>query len=265
MKAQLAVDAPMPADQYIYNDNWWLEQKIDGQRFLIRIVAGIITAFNRHGIVMTLPGWLADELSDGTFNQSQWEFDGELLDGHYYVFDCMYVGNEDIRSKPLTYRRGKLENIFTLWNPGPRVTMTTVARTSEEKDVLYGALYHNNAEGAVAKKWLSSYTAGKKVKHLLKLKFVTDCDVEVMELDRDGKPLAITVGCVGADGKIVEVSGCKVPLAVREQLKVGDVITVNYLYATDDNKLTQPTFKCVRNDTTADTVESLKHTSKEVL
>lgn len=260
MKAQLAKDAFQSPEQYIWNDDFWMEQKFDGQRFLVRIVDGVLTAYNRHGVEMNVPEWLLTMFMDGTFSKGQWEFDGELVDGRYHIFDCLYAAKE-MRKKPFSLRRAKLEQIFDLWKPADRIHITTIARSSEEKDLLFTALYDNNAEGAVVKKWDEPYRPGKKT--MLKLKFVTDCDVEVMELERDGKPLAITIGCVGADGKIVEVSGCKIPPSVK--LSVGDVITVNYLYATDDNKLTQPTFKCVRNDTTADTVESLKHTSKEVL
>ena len=266
MKAQLAVDAPMPADQYVWNDDWWMEQKIDGQRFLVVCEDGEVRAYNRHGVEMTMPAWLLGRFLDGTFNKGRWEFDGELLDGRYYIFDCLYAGNKDMRKSPFSLRRAKLEQIFQLWAPDAFVRITTIARTSEEKDLLYGTLFQMRAEGAVVKKYDAKYTPGKKVKHLLKLKFVTDCDVAVMELKRDGKPLAITVG-LQRHGKLVEVSGCKVPPSVAETLKPYDVITVNYLYATDDDKLTQPTFQCVRTDKAwlDCTFDQLKYTNKAVV
>lgn len=261
LKAQLAKDAPLEADFYIGDNNWWMEQKLDGQRFLVIIEDGALTALNRHGVEMTVPPWLLAEFMDGTFSKHRWVFDGELVGSEYHIFDCLHAG-KDMTGKPFSLRRAKLEQIYDLWHPGKQISLTRIARNAHDKSVMYTTLYDACAEGAVVKRSDAKYV-GKKVKHMLKLKFVTDCDVEVMELERDGKPQAITVGCVGPDGKIVEVSGCKIPAGVK--LAVGDVITVNYLYATEDDKLTQPTFKCVRTDTTADTVESLKHTSKAVL
>lgn len=265
VKAQLAKDAPLNADFYIADNEWWMEQKLDGQRFLIRM-DGKIMAVNRHGVEMTVPAWLHVAFLDGTFSKGQWEFDGELVNGHYYIFDCMYAGNKDLRGEPFSLRRIKLEQIYGLWNPGKFVHLTRLARNTHEKSILYTTLFDAQAEGAVVKKHDAKYREGKKINHLLKLKFVTDCDVAVMELEREGKPLAITIGLY-REGKLVEVSGCKVPASVATTVKPYDVITVNYLYATDDDKLTQPTFGHVRTDKSWIDCgfDQLKYTSRAVL
>lgn len=266
MKAQLAttVDNLRLAKIYVQSPDWWAEQKIDGQRFIVRVANGNVRAFNRKGVEMTIPQPVLADFSDGTFDSKRWTFDGELLDGELYIFDLLEAV-EDYCDMPYQKRREKLENIFSLWTPD-HCHLLPVAKTEEQKAELVISLVRERAEGAMFKQRSACYVPGKRVDAVKKMKIVETADVVVMELQREGKPLAVTVGMMSPAGELVEVCGCKVPEAVAATLEVNDVIEVRYLYATKDNKLTQPVFLRVRTDKTPEEcVMDMKYASKKVL
>ena len=261
MKAQLATPLEhVHVKQYVQSDEWWVEQKLDGQRFLVLVAEGEITAFNRNGVEMTLPEQIAADFASFKTDDTMWHFDGELVDGEYHIFDVLWAGDTcdgGMTDKPFEQRRNRLEKIFSFWEPD-HCHLVRCAKTETEKADLVVKLERECSEGAVLKKRTATYNVqGKRVKTWLKLKFVQCADVIVMELERGGKPQAVTIGMMQepniwitnydeADNKLVEVAGCKVPANL--ELEVGDVLEVRYLYATSDNKLTQPIFVRKRTD-----------------
>lgn len=261
MKAQLATPLEhVHVKQYVQSDEWWVEQKLDGQRFLVLVAEGEITAFNRNGVEMTLPEQIAADFASFKTDDTMWHFDGELVDGEYHIFDVLWAGDTcdgGMTDKPFEQRRNRLEKIFSFWEPD-HCHLVRCAKTETEKADLIVKLERECSEGAVLKKRTATYNVqGKRVKTWLKLKFVQCADVIVMELERGGKPQAVTIGMMqepsiwvtnhdDAANKLVEVAGCKVPANL--ELEVGDVLEVRYLYATSDNKLTQPIFVRKRTD-----------------
>ena len=261
MKAQLATPLEhVHVKQYVQSDEWWVEQKLDGQRFLVLVAEGEISAFNRNGVEMTLPDQIAADFVSFKTADTMWHFDGELVDGEYHIFDVLWAGDTcdgGMTDKPFEQRRNRLEKIFSFWEPD-HCHLVRCAKTETEKADLVVKLERECSEGAVLKKRTATYNVqGKRVKTWLKLKFVQCADVIVMELERGGKPQAVTIGMMQepniwitnydeADNKLVEVAGCKVPANL--ELEVGDVLEVRYLYATSDNKLTQPIFVRKRTD-----------------
>lgn len=277
MKAQLATPLEhVHVKQYVQSDEWWAEQKLDGQRFLVLVAEEEISAFNRNGVEMTLPDQIAADFVSFKTADTMWHFDGELVDGEYHIFDVLWAGDTcdgGMTDKPLEQRRNRLEKIFSFWEPD-HCHLVRCAKTETEKADLITKLERECSEGAVLKKRTATYNVhGKRVKTWLKLKFVQCADVVVMELERDGKPQAVTIGMYAdhliyrqeAELKLEEVAGCKVPANI--ELEVGDVLEVRYLYATPDRKLTQPVF--VRRRTDKQPKEctmsgQLKYTSKEI-
>lgn len=261
MKAQLATPLEhVHVKQYVQSDEWWVEQKLDGQRFLVLVAEGEISAFNRNGVEMTLPEQIAADFVSFKTDDTMWHFDGELVDGEYHIFDVLWAGDTcdgGMTDKPFEQRRNRLEKIFSFWEPD-HCHLVRCAKTETEKADLVVKLERECSEGAVLKKRTATYNVqGKRVKTWLKLKFVQCADVIVMELERGGKPQAVTIGMMqepsiwvtnhdDAANKLVEVAGCKVPANL--ELEVGDVLEVRYLYATSDNKLTQPIFVRKRTD-----------------
>ena len=278
MKAQLATPLEhVHVKQYVQSDQWWVEQKLDGQRFLVLVADGEISAFNRNGVEMTLPEQIATDFASFKTDDTMWHFDGELVDGEYHIFDVLWAGDTcegGMTDKPFEQRRNRLEKIFSFWEPD-HCHLVRCAKTETEKADLIVKLERECSEGAVLKKRTATYNVhGKRVKTWLKLKFVQCADVVVMELERGGKPQAVTIGMMQdnvwfptkVDIKLEEVAGCKVPANL--ELEVGDVLEVRYLYATNDNKLTQPIFVRKRTDKLPEECtmsDQLKFSSKAIV
>lgn len=270
LEAQLATDntGVALADELQDND-WWAEQKLDGQRYMVRWADDELTAYNRNGVELNVPDHLRSDFTEDMFGKYEWIFDGELLeDGSYWIFDILYCGTQSVTDWPLLRRRNVLDKIFAEW-PATHCHLVRVAKTKEEKFELLWDLISSRAEGVILKNRTAKYVMGKRVKSVMKSKFVRELDAIVMELDRDDKPLAVTIGLYFGD-EVLEVSGLKVGGIDRNSdafPKVGDVVEVGYLYATDDNKLTQPTFKRVRTDKAPEecTSDQLQHTCKDVV
>lgn len=278
MKAQLATPLEhVHVKQYVQSDQWWVEQKLDGQRFLVLVADGEISAFNRNGVEMTLPEQIAADFASFKTDDTMWHFDGELVDGEYHIFDVLWAGDTcegGMTDKPFEQRRNRLEKIFSFWEPD-HCHLVRCAKTETEKADLIVKLERECSEGAVLKKRTATYSVhGKRVKTWLKLKFVQCADVVVMELERGGKPQAVTIGMMQdnvwfptkVDIKLEEVAGCKVPANL--ELEVGDVLEVRYLYATNDNKLTQPIFVRKRTDKLPEECtmsDQLKFSSKAIV
>ncbi len=278
MKAQLATPLEhVHVKQYVQSDQWWVEQKLDGQRFLVLVADGEISAFNRNGVEMTLPEQIATDFASFKTDDTMWHFDGELVDGEYHIFDVLWAGDTcegGMTGKPFEQRRNRLEKIFSFWEPD-HCHLVRCAKTETEKADLIVKLERECSEGAVLKKRTATYNVhGKRVKTWLKLKFVQCADVVVMELERGGKPQAVTIGMMqdnvwfpkSVDIKLEEVAGCKVPANL--ELEVGDVLEVRYLYATNDNKLTQPIFVRKRTDKLPEECtmsDQLKFSSKAIV
>ena len=278
MKAQLATPLEhVHVKQYVQSDQWWVEQKLDGQRFLVLVADGEISAFNRNGVEMTLPEQITTDFASFKTDDTMWHFDGELVDGEYHIFDVLWAGDTcegGMTDKPFEQRRNRLEKIFSFWEPD-HCHLVRCAKTETEKADLIVKLERECSEGAVLKKRTATYNVhGKRVKTWLKLKFVQCADVVVMELERGGKPQAVTIGMMqdnvwfpkSVDIKLEEVAGCKVPANL--ELEVGDVLEVRYLYATNDNKLTQPIFVRKRTDKLPEECtmsDQLKFSSKAIV
>ena len=106
----------------------------------------------------------------------------------------------------------------------------------------------------------------RRTRDVLKVKFCQDVDVVVRRLNRKGKA-SLAVELYEADGTPVDVGAVTVNNASLQSAKVGDVVTVRYLYADKNRRLVQPAGGRVRTDKRPEdcTIDQLKFTNKEVL
>lgn len=250
---------------YIQDDDWWAEQKIDGQRILLRLSGqGEVSVFNRQGDQMGLKNPALVETFSAGFN-GEWWFDGEYMDDHYYVFDILCISGIDWWNKPYQERRAMLEKLFLLIDSNA-VSLVPVARTELEKAALYRYTREHNFEGLVFKPIHDQYKWGEKGRWK-KYKHYNTADCVIMEMHRGGKEEAVTIGCYNEVGELVEVSGLKMMQYYMKMVKPGDVVEVRYLHATPENKLYIPTFVRVRLDKPASEcyTSQLIQTNKQVI
>lgn len=280
MFPQLAKEAEITSLQtFIENDEWVMEQKLDGHRLLLCSPGGDFppTALTRSGSPYTrkLPKALQEMRFPEGNDVMDVILDGELVDGTFYVFDMPKSSITD-PGQALRLRRFALEQTLAfLTDNNPAIKLVPQARTKAEKIALAETALKNNFEGLLLKQRNSAYIPGGRVESWLKVKFVKTVDCFVLDVRDDGKE-SVKLGLVKWTGpgimrdsfEIVEVG--RASLIGKEkngEIKVGDTLEVRYLYTGANGRLYQPTILRKRDDKAMHecTTDQLQHVNKEVL
>ena len=151
-------------------DEWWAQEKFDGQRRLLLKSAGQVLGINRSGLVVPLPETIADLAR--SLGSSQFLLDGELVGEVLHAFDLLELDGEDLRS--LTYRQRMMRLELLLDHAGAAIRPVVTARNTIQKRAMFDELQRRNAEGIVFKRADASYAPGRPNSGgcQLKLKFV---------------------------------------------------------------------------------------------
>lgn len=269
---------PQTIHEFIDDDDWLLQQKVDGMRCLIVLDpstdAVFITRNGKHldsaAAKLHFP-LIREALSELHKNlTSTLYLDGELMTdtGHLVLFDIPPF-SEDPR--PLTKRLAHLRRLLNYY-PHPKISMVRTAYTKKDKENLLRLVREIGGEGVIAKLIDSSYAPGQRVKHSLKLKFSQTADCIVVDLNRGeslkskkgGMKNNYILGVYDGDWivEIANVSGIG-----REPLSIGDVVEVEYLYVGAGGRLVQPRIVKSRPDKDPEDcrVDQLHFVSKVVL
>lgn len=269
---QLALQAEITSlEAYINDDEWVIEQKLDGHRVLLMSPGYDMppTALTRNGSIYSRK--LPQAIQDFRFPEGEWVLDGELVDGTYYVFDLLIPTSDDNLAEPLYVRRAMLETFLdSIDHPFKIVPQ---ARTPQEKVTLAETSLKENFEGLILKKKAAPYRSGNRTDEWLKVKYVVTADCVVLDVRDDGKE-SVRLGLYGPSGpmtrdiKLHEVG--RASLIGKEKngvISKGDVIEVKYLYAGAGGRLYQPTIMQKRDDKRPEecTTDQMKFVNKAVL
>lgn len=284
IRPQLATEAALTSlETYINDDNWVMEQKLDGHRVLLCSPGGDYppSALNRSGAPYTrrLPKALQEFRFPEGSGPMQFILDGELVGGVFYAFD-MIAENVVPATLPLNLRRHMLERSVPFWAPGwasgnSPIRVVPQAKTREEKIALADIAIRSNYEGLILKRRDTPYRSGMRTPEWIKVKFVTTADCIVLDVRDDGKE-SVRLGMVAyipekigdPPSRVVEVG--RASLIGKEKkgaISRGDVLEVKYLYAGAGGRLYQPTILRKRTDKPMHecTIDQLKHVCKDVL
>lgn len=251
-------------EQFLRNDKWVFEQKLDGHRLLLKSPGEDMppTALTRSGSIYTRR--LPRAIQDFRFPDGQWALDGELVDGTFYVFDLPVSILKP--NAELWARRAALEALLSaIQHPFKIVPQ---ARTWREKEELATKAVARNLEGLILKQVDSPYRPGARCTEWLKIKFVATADCIVLGVRDDGKdsvrlgmrdPIGLQTVDVGRASLIGKEKRCPI--------NVGDVVEVRYLYTGAQGRLYQPTILRKRDDKLPSqcTIDQMKMVNKEVL
>jgi len=225
-------------NDFIENDDWWSQEKMDGKRMLIRKAEEVI-AINRKGLLVGAPKTMMDAAAavDRSFI-----IDGEAIGDVLYVFDILMLDDKELKSLPYKERYKKLKTLKF----SKAIKLVDVAKTTKEKQAQFDSLKSKGAEGIVFKKQDAIYQAGRPNSggDQMKFKFYETASVIVSKVN-DKR----SVGMMVYDAEGAEVFVGNVTISVNKEIPEKDsVIEVRYLYAYKGGSLYQPTFLNLRTD-----------------
>lgn len=237
---------PSEFDKYISNPRWVAEQKLDGQRLLLQVNDGEVAAANRNGEITTVNHAIREPFSTLT---GTWCFDGEFLDGKFYIFDMPFAVHLVSPDDPYDKRREGLEAVFQVaWSDEPRLALLAVHRTKAEKQAIFDWCMEQGAEGIMFKDRRGRYVPGKRAVAFQKAKFTDTADCVIMEISPDGKSSCVVGLFRDGEDLPTEVGSVKMTAKNLAAVSLGDVIEVKYLYFTKDERLYQARFQQFRPD-----------------
>lgn len=239
-------------ERYLADDDFWMQEKHDGQRVLVQKVGGVVTGINRRGLAIALPMPVHD---DAGALKGDFLIDGEAMGATLVAFDCLLVGTTRIDAHPY---RDRLRALNGLLPGGGPIQLVTTKLTSEAKRDYLAFLRAKRAEGVVFKNREAAYRPGRPASGgmQLKLKFVSTASC-IVAPGRIGKR---SVGLEVLDGKKrIPIGNVTIP-GKQPIPKPGSVAEIRYLYAYPGGSLYQPVYLGVRKDILASdcTIAQLK-------
>lgn len=231
------------AVQYVSDDRWWMQEKFDGKRLLIRKDDDQVTAINRRGLTVGLPEPLAQAIR--LLATGQCILDGESVGEVYHAFDLLELDSEDLRPAMYAVR---YDALLDLVDPVPSDVLryAKTASNAKSKAAMLLALRKNNREGVVFKDSGAAYTPGRPSRGgtQLKLKFTATCSCIVADIT----PGKRSVGLELLDGASrINVGNVTVPPNHSVPI-AGQIIEVRFLYAYPGGSLFQPVYLGPRDD-----------------
>lgn len=197
---------PATIAEFVGDDNWLLQQKVDGMRCMIRMTNLINLETNTHEPMiefLTRDGRplksaaaklhfqkLTEAFMDAFAEdiQRQWLneliIDGELMtdQGILVVFDVLAIniaGSPRITTEDAQLARWSSLVDLVSNRSIPFVRLVSTAQSTQEKLELAQWVEAEGGEGLIAKRVDSPYEPGARVKHSLKLKYTQTADVVV--------------------------------------------------------------------------------------
>ena len=239
--------------EILADKDYWLQEKFDGKRILLRKEADVIVGINRKGLTVGLPEPI---LKSGKAYEESFVLDGECVGDMLHVFDLIALNGDSLAARPYSERLRLLQE--HLWSTNSNLVIVETATTTAEKTGKFAELKNSRKEGVVFKRHDAPSTAGRPASggSWLKHKFTATGSFIVSRINA-----VRSIGLEVYDGKNrVAVGNVTVPIN-RSVPSVGAVIEVCYLYAYEGGSLFQPVFIDVRDDVTAGecTVKQLEY------
>lgn len=237
---------PQELADYITDDRFAFEPKLDGHRLLVNITDGNVRFLNRRGesYSHSTPRLVAGTLAGVA---GRWVLDGELVTGVLYCFDVLVADGVAVTGEAQQTRRVLLEELLgRVGDESVRLCPSVVSPSAKLELVRF--LIDRDGEGVIVKRRDAAYLPGKRTRHLLKAKFEKEADCVVVAVGTDGKD-NLTLGLFD-QGQLVEVGRCTALAGDGARVRPGDVVTVKYLGVYDMAKprLSQPTLPRLRTD-----------------
>lgn len=231
-------------ETYLKDSNYFLQEKFDGERLMLRKDAGKVEGSNRNGLLIATPILFEEALNSLPCKQCL--LDNEWLGNRFACFDLLELDGVDLRPLPAIERKAKLDALLAQSTHEAFIHVHT-ATDEASKRALHDLVKSANGEGVVAKRADSVYKPGRPNSggDQLKRKFVESCTLVVTGHHRTKR--SISVGGYSADGALVELGSVTIP-PNHEIPDIKGIVEVQYLYAYKDGSIYQPVYKGPRRD-----------------
>lgn len=227
------------------DDEWCLQEKMDGERRLVSKVNGEWIGGNKKGMIVSLPFLLVNALSNGGVPDDV-VLDGEIIGDVYYVFDVVRW-NEPLIDFPWSTRREYLHEVEKAAGAEDLIRVVQFHLGGAAKRAFFEHAKAVRLEGVVFKHDGGDYSAGRPNSggDQLKYKFVESATVVVSRVNQGKRSVAI-----GAfdDGRVYHELGNVTIPPNQEIPEKGSFIEVRYLYAYKGGSLYQPVYLGKRSD-----------------
>lgn len=237
-------------NNYLDDNDWYAQPKLDGVRFLLKKQGPHIVGYNRKGnqIATPIEIVLSVQTSDAYYEGGCANFliDGELIGNVYHVFDILEHNDNSIRIKNVEDRMKILRDLFSDIE-SDHIKLVDVVSGRSAKKKLYDQLQKDNKEGIVFKYRFAQYTAGRPNSggYYLKNKFYSTASCFVSEINAKR---SVRLSVLDENSKHwVNIGNCTIP-SNHDVPNPGDIVEIKYLYAYKNGSLYQPIYLGVRSD-----------------
>ena len=240
-------------DRLLQGTRFCMQEKFDGKRMMIRKTATGVVGINRKGLVVALPGPVAEAANALQFKSAvtgevteSCLLDGECIGDTFYAFDLL-AAERDLRSAPYDLRYLALSNLVNKspGNKGVICLVETAWDTATKVEMLH-CLKDRGAEGVVFKDISAPYTPGRPNTggSQLKHKFYATCSAVVSKIN---DKRSVELRLLNGDGWI-PVGNVTIPVNFQVP-EVGQVVDIRYLHVfRESNALYQPVYLGPRQD-----------------
>ena len=240
---------PVEEDQVerlIADPAWWLQEKHDGRRLLIRKMGDAITGINRLGLAVALPQTLT---ADAANCPEDFILDGEAIGDTLHAFDALLIGDDEIGGLRYGERYLRLMNLLGSFQHR-FIRLVETAFLPKHKAEMFAQLKRCNAEGVVFKHTDAPYIAGRPASGgtQLKYKFCETASFIVGKINAKR-----SVSLLLFDGDKIKPAG-NVTIPPNHDLPAGgQIVECRYLYAfRESGCIYQPVYLGVRDDITGE-------------
>lgn len=242
----------------IEDDDWVMEEKMDGKRIVVAISPSDVRISNKSARACGMPAPIVTAIK--SLKSVEYvgpvlyvEADGELVGDTYHVFDIFALDGADLRNLPYEIRAAQYTKLIrrnkTLSNDlFDKIEAVETFYGTAAKRAAFERIEGSNGEGVVFKRRDMAYAPGRPNSGgpALKFKFKESSTAICLGESSDGKR-SIRLGLLAEDGAVVNVGKVTVP-PNQPVPQPGALVEVQYLYKYEGGALFQPVLLGVRDD-----------------
>ncbi|RBP38618.1 ATP-dependent DNA ligase [Roseimicrobium gellanilyticum] len=246
--------------ELLTHPDWWLQEKIDGRRLLIRKEGTTITGINRLGQETALPQTMVESALACT---ADFILDGEGLGDVLHVFDALSLHSEDLRHEGYAERFVRLSKFLKVSIP-PHFKLVDIACQLSAKREMFTRLQREHREGAVFRHMMAPYTPGRPASGGMQLKYKF-CETASFIVTKPNPKRSVSLILFDGD-RVVSAGNVTIP-PNHNVPAPGTIVECRYLYAfRESGSIYQPVYLGPREDIRAEecTTAQLKYKPEPV-